>query len=82
MVAEIPLEAKQDPYATFLDPSCGDGNFLVALLEELSKFHDPYWALIVLATDSCPEAALPPGMATLLSGVFSGLKTTNAPTSI
>ena len=39
-------------------------------------------ALIVLATDSCPEAALPPGMATLLSGVFSGLKTTNAPTSI
>ena len=44
MVAEIPLETKQDPYATFLDPSCGDGNFLVALLEELSKFHDPYWA--------------------------------------
>ena len=44
MVAEIPLETKQDPYATFLDPSCGDGNFLVALLEELSKFHDPYWS--------------------------------------
>ena len=43
MVAEIPLETKQDAYATFLDPSCGDGNFLVALLEELSKFHDPYW---------------------------------------
>ena len=45
MVADIPLETKQDPYATFLDNACGDGNFLVALLEELSKFHDPYWVV-------------------------------------
>ena len=45
MVAEVPLEKKQDPYATFLDPSCGDGNFLVALLEELSQYHDPYWVV-------------------------------------
>ena len=45
MVAELPLEKKQDPKATFLDPACGDGNFLVALLEELSQFHDPYWVV-------------------------------------
>ena len=45
MVAELPLEKKKDPYRTFLDPSCGDGNFLVALLEELSQYHDPYWVV-------------------------------------
>lgn len=40
MVAEIPEEKKRNPQATFLDPSCGDGNFLVALVEELSRYHD------------------------------------------
>ena len=45
MVDEIPLEKKKDPHATFLDNSCGDGNFLVALLEELSRFHDRYWVV-------------------------------------
>ena len=40
MVADIPEEKKRDPQATFLDPSCGDGNFLVALVDELSRYHD------------------------------------------
>ena len=45
MVADIPLKKKQDPFALCLDNACGDGNFLVALLEELSKFQDPYWVV-------------------------------------
>jgi hypothetical protein len=45
MISEVPLEKRQDPNATFLDPSCGDGNFLVALLEELSQYHDAYWVV-------------------------------------
>ena len=40
MVKEIPLEKLKDPDATFLDNSCGDGNFLVALFKVLSKYHD------------------------------------------
>jgi hypothetical protein len=39
-------------------------------------------ALLVLATQSNAGAALTPGMATLLCGVFSGLKMQNSPTSI
>jgi len=38
MVKEIPLEKLQDPDAKFLDNSCGDGNFLVALFKVLSKY--------------------------------------------
>jgi len=45
MVADIPVEKRQDPFSTYLDNSCGDGNFLVALLLELSQFHDPYWVV-------------------------------------
>ena len=41
MVKEIPITKLQDPDATFLDNSCGDGNFLVALFKVLSKYHDP-----------------------------------------
>ena len=39
MVNEIPLEKLKDPDAKFLDNSCGDGNFLVALFKVLSKYH-------------------------------------------
>ena len=45
MVAELPLEKRQDPNATFLDPACGDGNFLVALLLDLTQFHDLCWVV-------------------------------------
>ena len=38
-------------------------------------------ALLVLATESHPEVALTPGMATLLSGVFSALRMDGDPTS-
>ena len=37
MVREIPREKLADPTSTYLDPSCGDGNFLVALHEVLTQ---------------------------------------------
>jgi type I restriction-modification system DNA methylase subunit len=37
MVREIPEEKLRDPNTTYLDNSCGDGNFLVALYEILTK---------------------------------------------
>jgi hypothetical protein len=40
MVREIPETKLKDPNAKFLDNSCGDGNFLVALFKVLSKYHD------------------------------------------
>jgi len=40
MVSEIPIATLRNPEATFLDNSCGDGNFLVALAKVLSKYHD------------------------------------------
>lgn len=40
MIRAIPIEKLKDPNATFLDNSCGDGNFLVALVKVLSKYHD------------------------------------------
>ena len=37
MVRDIPENKLKDPTSTFLDPSCGDGNFLVALLQVLTE---------------------------------------------
>ena len=37
MVRDIPEEKLQDPRTTYLDNSCGDGNFLVALLQVLTE---------------------------------------------
>ena len=37
MVRDIPEEKLRDPTTTFLDPSCGDGNFLYALYEVLTQ---------------------------------------------
>jgi ubiquinone/menaquinone biosynthesis C-methylase UbiE len=39
IVREIPVATLKNPEATFLDNSCGDGNFLVALVTVLSKYH-------------------------------------------
>ena len=39
MVEEIPLTTRTNPDSTFLDPSAGNGNFLVALKDELIKYH-------------------------------------------
>ena len=37
MVRDIPEEKLRDPTTTFLDPSCGDGNFLYALHQVLTE---------------------------------------------
>lgn len=39
MVQELPLETLKNPNSKFLDNSAGNGNFLVALKEELLKYH-------------------------------------------
>jgi hypothetical protein len=57
MVKEIPAEKLQDPNATFLDNSCGDGNFLVALFKVLSKYHDADHVLnnMIYGVDLMPD---------------------------
>ena len=40
MIQEIPEDVLKDPNSTFLDNSAGSGNFLVALRDELIKYHD------------------------------------------
>jgi hypothetical protein len=40
VVANLPIEKLKDPQSTHLDPSCGDGNFLVELVNVLSQYHD------------------------------------------
>ena len=39
MVSKIPIETLQNPASTFLDNSAGCGNFLMALRDELVKYH-------------------------------------------
>jgi hypothetical protein len=39
MVNEISLEELQDPQSTFLDPSAGNGNFMIALKQRLIEYH-------------------------------------------
>jgi hypothetical protein len=39
MVNKISLEELQDPKSTFLDPSAGNGNFMVALKTKLLNYH-------------------------------------------
>jgi hypothetical protein len=57
MVSEIPEDKLRDPSAKFLDNSCGDGNFLVALLKVLSKYHDADYVLnnMVYGVDLMPD---------------------------
>ena len=40
MVQEIPERILKNPNSTFLDNSAGSGNFMVALRDELVKYHD------------------------------------------
>ena len=40
MVSELPQFMLQNAKSTFLDPAAGSGNFLLALQEELLKYHD------------------------------------------
>ena len=39
MVSDIPLETLKNPNSKFLDNSAGCGNFLIALRDELVKYH-------------------------------------------
>ena len=39
MVEEIPLNTRTNPDSTFLDPSAGNGNFLVALVFFRCTYH-------------------------------------------
>ena len=39
MVNDIPLEIRKNPNSTFIDNASGNGNFLVALKDDLSKYH-------------------------------------------
>jgi len=57
MVSDVPLEKLKDPDAKFLDNSCGDGNFLVALLKVLSKYHDAEHVLnnMIYGVDLMPD---------------------------
>jgi type I restriction-modification system DNA methylase subunit len=57
MVRDIPVAKRKDPNAKFLDNSCGDGNFLVALLKVLSKYHDPDHVLnnMIYGVDLMPD---------------------------
>ena len=40
MVSEIDESTLKNPSSTFLDPSAGSGNFLLALQTELRKYHE------------------------------------------
>ena len=40
MVSEIPQSMLKDAKSTFIDPSAGSGNFLLALQAELLKYHE------------------------------------------
>ena len=39
MVDDVPLETKQNPDTCFLDPSAGNGNFMIALRDRLKEYH-------------------------------------------
>ena len=57
MVREIPEEKLKNPDAKFLDNSCGDGNFLVALFKVLSRYHDEQHVLneMIYGVDLMPD---------------------------
>ena len=39
MVNEIPLQTLKNPDSTFIDPSAGNGNFIIALRDNLILYH-------------------------------------------
>ena len=40
IISKIPLEKRKDPNSIFMDNTAGNGNFMVALRDELVKYHD------------------------------------------
>lgn len=45
MVNDIPEEKLRDPKSTFLDNSAGSGNFVIALIDKLSEYHDRQYVI-------------------------------------
>tara|TARA_Y100001937_G_scaffold42483_1_gene60175 strand:- start:2766 stop:3167 length:402 start_codon:yes stop_codon:yes gene_type:complete len=45
MVSEIPKHLLKDPSSTFIDNSAGCGNFIVALINKLSEYHDRQYVI-------------------------------------
>ena len=45
MVNDISEEKLKDPTSTFLDNSAGCGNFIVALIDKLSEYHDRQYVI-------------------------------------
>ena len=39
MINDIPLDVRQNPNSTFLDPAAGNGNFIIALRDDLFNYH-------------------------------------------
>ena len=52
---------------------CNDEHLIALTASEASRLVDAC-ALLVLASEAAPQAALPPDMATLLGQLFDGLK--------
>lgn len=54
---KLPPEVFTDPNKTFLDPACGDGNFLIRVLHrKLHNGHDPVKALsTIYGVDIMPD---------------------------
>ena len=57
MIKQIPEDILKNPNSTFLDNSCGDGNFLVALVKVLSKYHDRDYVVnrMIYGVDLMPD---------------------------
>jgi hypothetical protein len=45
MVSEIEEDLLKDPSSTFIDNSAGCGNFIVALIDKLSEYHDRQYVI-------------------------------------
>lgn len=45
MVSEIPEDMLKNPSSTFLDNSAGCGNFIIALIDKLSEYHDRQYVI-------------------------------------
>ena len=45
MVNRIPLDVLKDSKSTFIDPSAGNGNFLIALRDRLKEYHSEEYIL-------------------------------------
>lgn len=45
MISEISEELLRDPSSKFIDNSAGSGNFILALIDKLSQYHDKQYVI-------------------------------------